>query len=112
MKLGERTPLRKGEKRPARAPKPQSTLGGKFTSMGNSQSQGDVAALMVKMCSEIGTDGYLTLTKYDKIFIDDVRIKIRTTHGQAPMFGYRQLEKMVAVHKAVMEARGGANGGT
>lgn len=113
MKLGEKTPLRKGEKRTKKVtPKFTSTLGGKFTSLPDGKSQAENAALVVRLCGEIGVDGYATLDKYDKIFIDDVRIKLRTTRGQPAMFGWRQVEAMVRIHGKVMADRkeGGQDG--
>lgn len=113
MRLGEKTPLRKGEVRQKKpAPKFTSTLGGKFTSLPDGKSQAENAALVVKLCGQIGVDGYELCDKYERIFLDDVRTKIRTTHGQAPMFGWRQIEAMVKLHAKVVKAREAANGGT
>lgn len=80
-----------------------STVGGKFNSIGSAKVQSENSALMVRLCGEIGIDGYQTLTPADKIFIDDVRHKLRS--GGNLMFGWRQIEHMVEVHKAVVQAR-------
>jgi hypothetical protein len=82
--------------------KATATLGGKFNSIGSREEQQSNLALIVKLLGEIGSDG--VVSSNDRLFLDDVRIKLRQM-GQNASFGWRQVEKMVAVHKAVVEGR-------
>lgn len=81
--------------------------GGKFNSIGSAQDQEANAALVVRLLGEVGVDGYPLLTPDDKLFVDDVRLKVQAVHGtkQKVMFGWRQVEKMVEVAGKVKEAR-------
>lgn len=85
----------------------QRTIGGKFNSIGDGPTQKDNAALMVKLCGEIGSDGYRLLERDDQLFIDDCKFKMNMAGNI--MFGHKQVEKMVAVHKYVMMRRAQEN---
>lgn len=86
-----------------------STVGGKFNSIGGAGTQRANVALIIKLCGEIGVDGYATLDPPDRMFIDDTRIKLN--QATSAMFGWRQVERMVAIHHHVMEARKRAEDG-
>lgn len=83
-----------------------STLGGKFDSIGNVSDQTQNLALITRLLGEIGQDGYALpcVTPNDRIFICDCRIKLNQEGGRA-VYGWRQVEKMVEIHRRVVDER-------
>lgn len=79
------------------------TVGGKFNSIGSAEQQEDNVALVTRLCGQIGVDGYLLVKPEDRPFIDDTRYKLNAAGYKA--FGWRQVEKMVTIHKYVEEVR-------
>lgn len=88
--------------KPSRPNRPRGTLGGKFESIGSAEQQGDNLALVTKLMGEIDR---AKVAEADRFFIEDVQSKLAGSPGiKRGMFGWRQVEAVVRIHKYVMEA--------
>lgn len=92
-----------GKKKRQRA-KEAATLGGKFDSIGQREEQQANLKLVTRLMGEIGPDGEKKVSSNDRLFLQDVRIKLNQS-GSAAMFGWRQVEAMVRIHAEVVGAR-------
>jgi hypothetical protein len=93
--------------------RPATTIGGKFQSTGKAEEQRENRALVIRLMGEIGADGKATVAKNDQLFLEDCMVKLNRYSGSSAglaVFGWRQVEKMVALHAEVMAAREVANG--
>lgn len=81
----------------------QRTVGGKFNSIGGGPTQQENAALVVRLVGEIGAEGHATLNTEDRLFLDDTKFKLNQTGNK--MFGWRQVERIVIIHRNVMMER-------
>lgn len=77
---------------------------GQFDSIGTADQQSQNSALVVRLMGEIGQDGKQSLPPMDRIFLTDCQIKLNS-NGSKVAFGWKQVEKVVALHKLVMEGR-------
>ena len=80
------------------------TLDNNFNSIGTAQDQMQNLELVTRLMGEIGMDGERMVDSNSKLFLQDCRIKLNQK-GTGAMFGWRQVEKMVALHKQVTEQR-------
>lgn len=83
-----------------------STVGGKFNSIGSAEEQRANKELVVKLMGEVGSDGERMVSSNDRLFLQDVRIKMNQM-GNSAAFGWRQVEAMVRIHAEVMGKRKG-----
>lgn len=87
----------------ARAKSKSATLGGKFDSIGSASDQKANLALVTRLLSEVvGVYKWrLRVDQNDIYFIEDCKIKMNQA-GSGAMFGWGQVQKMVAIHKKVV----------
>jgi hypothetical protein len=85
------------------------TIDGNFNSIGNVSEQKQNLALVTKLMGQIGSDGVHLpcVSDNDRLFLNDCRIKMNQS-GSNAVFGWRQVEAIVRVHKAVIEYRSNA----
>jgi len=99
-----------GKKQRERAKAAAATMDGKFNSVGDMSQQKDNLALVTKLLGEIGRDGMVLpcVSSNDRLFLADCRIKLNQ-QGARAVYGWRQVESMVRIHKAVVAYREGNN---
>jgi hypothetical protein len=80
------------------------TIGGKFDSTGAAADQQRNCQLVTTLMGEIGRDGADLVAIPDQYFLTDCRIKLNES-GSKAVFGWRQVEKIVAIAAMVKEIR-------
>ena len=90
----------------------EATINGNFNSIGNASEQKQNLALVTRLLGEIGHDGYYSavVDSNERLFLTDCKIKLNQ-EGSRATYGWRQVEKLVAIHSRVMKHREGHNGG-
>lgn len=79
--------------------KSTSTLGGKFNSIGTREEAEGNTALVRRLSASITPAQFTKLEAGDRVFLEDVRYKLRVGSGSKAQFGWRQVEAMVALHR-------------
>lgn len=80
-------------------------VGGKFHSTGTKGQMADNLALVTRLVGEIGSDGRALVEPKDLPFFDDTLYKLQRSGSAGGMFGWKQVEAMVRIHKYVGEVR-------
>lgn len=82
------------------------TIGGKFNSIGDAEQVKANAELVTRLVREMDRWDLDMLEMPDLFFLDDTRRKLNQPGNK--MFGWRQVEAIVRIHKAVKEAHHGS----